>query len=522
MTQLSKLKDAFESNLDYKYLGYFLGGLGLSILLYSKWKSSYVYPNQIDYSKHHKQLGANKKEFMAKLKANHEKVLDLLKNIYPQTCTIDLDRSLFCSKKIVFLNSIKAVKKYSSQDGVSDRPKNFLFECVSDGYLGSFFRMYDEKLLEIRKSSVTGLHKLMNGQFESKLVDELTFFIDYLNEKMESRHAKGVLENAPLHIQQISTNMILRIGLNARFEYEIDYNSAIKEQINNITTLLSSLNIMEMDEFKQYHAYTNKDYFVYISRKLNGIYQFLNGALGEYKKSFDPSYIETFADYVLNKQFEKLAAKMKLEKNDNYSDEDIKVQFFTLFMAGAVTLGFTLAWAFYYLAKEDEIQTNIFNEINSKFGVGRLLETRDIAQLPYTEACIHEILRLSSTQPLITRANQNDLIIDENLIKSGTTIVFNAYSIHRDPEYWPNPIEFKPERWLNEEKKFNPIQGSFIPFGTSPRTCIGDGLSKQILFLVITNIVQRFKFELSSSNENPKLGIMRHPGRYDLKISPRL
>lgn len=195
-------------------------------------------------------------------------------------------------------------------------------------------------------------------------------------------------------------------------------------------------------------------------------------------------------------------------------------------MAGTCTTGFTLSWALYYLAKNQKVQNEIYEEIVRNTGTGALITSKQRINLPYTEACINEILRLSSTQALIGRSTNEEVNVDSYSLPKNTTVFINSYAIHRDPKYWPSK-ELNPDQWFDENKNLKTFLESYLPFGVSPRTCIGDSLSKLILFLVISNFVQRYHFEyvgdkaFENMSGSGNLGVMRRPYTYHLKISRR-
>lgn len=435
-----QLNNASNTEL-LKYISYTFGIGFATYLLIKTLKSKYVYPPKIN---NNKKFGSSKSEIIKNLQDDHEKFLLMLKQVYPDECMLDLNEGLFetQNKRIIILNSIEAIKRFakdSSSDFISNRPKNFVLNLLSKSYLGSFFRMNDDKLKEIRKSSLQGLHKLIgaNNELDTKLIEELQHFFDFVNEFfIENNHDKaslaskyslslnehtGLIENAPVYFQQYCANLIVQLGLGIRFQYETKPDTAIKQQMSNMSDLLNSLNMIQLDDFKEQDAQTQTETMNFLGSRLNPIYEFLTNAVVGYKSNYDPDVLQTFADYVISKQIEKLKSQGSLDDSDNYSDKDIIVQVFTLFMAGVATTGFTTSWAFHYLAKNKDVQTKIYDEIVSVAGTSALVNSTQRASLPYTEAAINELLRLSSTQSLIPRATQNEAQIGAYRIPENTT-----------------------------------------------------------------------------------------------------
>jgi hypothetical protein len=404
---------------------------------------------------------------------------------------------------------------------------------VSNGYLGSFFRMNDDRLREVRKSSLNGLHKLIGGvnaqEFETKVVDEINEFVDFLNNQCQSNKT-GSLKQACTYMQQITANLIVMIGLGVRFPYELNSDAAIKQQINNMNNLLSSMNLIEMTKFKekdQNASQENQNLMSFLGKHLKSVNDFLTSTYNNYKSNYDfeSETLNTFTDYILLKQRDKLKQIKSLAKEENYSDQDIIVQLFTLLMAGINTTGFTLSWALYYLIKNPEIQENIYNEIVSKVGDNSFIYSKNRSALVYTEACINEILRLSSTQAFIGRAATEEINSGDCHIAANTPVLINMYAIHRDANYWKEPEKFNPKRWLQGDESNYKLIGfkeSYIPFGVAPRSCIADNLSRLLLFLILSNLIQRFRFSFDQQSETgSKLGVMRCPKNFNINFSDR-
>nr|XP_053637333.1 cytochrome P450 4C1-like [Cherax quadricarinatus] len=96
----------------------------------------------------------------------------------------------------------------------------------------------------------------------------------------------------------------------------------------------------------------------------------------------------------------------------------------------------------------------------------------DVHQLKYTEMCIKEALRIFPPAPFISRKLEEDVVIENYRVPSGTTVQLVIYKIHRDPAQFPDPEVFDPDRFLPENvNKRHPY--AYIPFSAGPRNCIG-------------------------------------------------
>ncbi|XP_011687784.1 PREDICTED: cytochrome P450 4C1-like, partial [Wasmannia auropunctata] len=103
---------------------------------------------------------------------------------------------------------------------------------------------------------------------------------------------------------------------------------------------------------------------------------------------------------------------------------------------------------------------------------GEKLTMKLLQNLPYLERCIKEALRLYPSVYLISRIPGEDVKLQSYLVPAGTILHLNIYGVHRDPNFWPNPEVFDPDRFL-PEKILNRHPYSYIPFSAGPRNCIG-------------------------------------------------
>ncbi len=110
------------------------------------------------------------------------------------------------------------------------------------------------------------------------------------------------------------------------------------------------------------------------------------------------------------------------------------------------------------------------------------------------------------------------LIIDGHFVSKGTLVGVNIYSLHHNPKYYPNPFEFKPERWLSEEKKsysdkIKLAQSAFVPFSSGSRGCAGKAMAYMEASLVVCKVLSKFDLERASGKFADVGGGQEHLGR---------
>ncbi|OIT39480.1 cytochrome p450 83b1 [Nicotiana attenuata] len=141
-----------------------------------------------------------------------------------------------------------------------------------------------------------------------------------------------------------------------------------------------------------------------------------------------------------------------------------------------------------------EVQTEIRKLVGSKKGT---VNEDDIQNLPYLKAVVKETFRLYPPVPLLVpRETMHKSILEGYEIQPKTIIHVNSWAIARDPEYWENPEEFIPERFLNNNIDFKGQDFELLPFGAGRRGCPGIALGVATVELVLSNLLYAFDWEL--------------------------
>jgi cytochrome P450 len=199
-----------------------------------------------------------------------------------------------------------------------------------------------------------------------------------------------------------------------------------------------------------------------------------------------------------------------------------------LFGAGANPVASTLSFCFLYLARQPHLQEKIFAEIEAAVGSGNSglpLAMEDAARLPYTNAFIHEILRITAINFIGTpHMNVQASKIGDYEVPAGTTVFSFLWYILNDPAYWVDPRTFRPERFLDAQGEFAKDE-RLIPFLVGRRQCIGMSLAQTELFLFFANLVRQFRFEESPSAPLPEpkatMGFVMGCPAYEVLITSR-
>jgi len=162
--------------------------------------------------------------------------------------------------------------------------------------------------------------------------------------------------------------------------------------------------------------------------------------------------------------------------------------------AGTETTALTLAWALYEASRKPEVAERIRREGDEVWGAaGREPTAADYSALAYTRAVIQETMRLYPPIWGLIRVATKPDVIGGKEIKPGDRVVMFAYGAHHNAKFWPEPEEFRPERWMGGTK--GQVKYSYLPFGAGKRSCIGGAMSQVENTLALSMLLRRFRPE---------------------------
>jgi len=176
------------------------------------------------------------------------------------------------------------------------------------------------------------------------------------------------------------------------------------------------------------------------------------------------------------------------------SDEQVLDQALTMYSAGQETTATALTWFFILLAKHPEVRAKVQSEIDTVLQ-GRPPVFSDLANLPYTLQVAKETLRLYPPVYVTGRSAIRDTELGGYPIKKGQYVLLCIYAAHRDPRFYPDPDQFRPERFALHEEQRRP-RSAFHPFGAGPHTCIGNHFALMEMHLVAAHLTQNVTLEL--------------------------
>ena len=184
---------------------------------------------------------------------------------------------------------------------------------------------------------------------------------------------------------------------------------------------------------------------------------------------------------------------------------------------GADQLHALFTWTLYLLAHDPEAERRWHAELDQVLG-GRAPALDDIESLPYTRKVIKESMRVFPPVWGFFRQMTEDYALGEAVIPKGDLMAMSPWVTHRDPNLWPDPLRFDPERWNDDAVR--PPELSYFPFSAGPYGCHGAGLAMKQAVLILATIGQGWSFRSVGTGEPKPLATWATEPRRGFQLTP--
>ncbi|KAJ1096447.1 hypothetical protein NDU88_001589 [Pleurodeles waltl] len=260
----------------------------------------------------------------------------------------------------------------------------------------------------------------------------------------------------------------------------------------------------------------------------NDLLQFFKSAVKSLKEKRQKGNRENRVDFLqlmVDSQTEDIPASNGV--NHGYkalTDREITAQSMIFILAGFETTSTTLSFLSYNLATHPDVQRKLQQEIDTLLPNKAPLTYDALMQMEYLEMAINETLRMYPPGGRLERVCKKTVEVNGVTIPEGVVVMIPLYPLQRDPEYWPEPDEFKPDRFSKENKDTQEPY-TFLPFGSGPRNCIGMRFALLNVKVGIASLLQNFSFHTCKETPIPleldTRGFIKTKTPIYLKLVPR-
>lgn len=176
------------------------------------------------------------------------------------------------------------------------------------------------------------------------------------------------------------------------------------------------------------------------------------------------------------------------------TDEQLRDELLTLFLAGHETTANALSWTWMLLDQHPQVAHSLHREIDTVLG-GRTPNVADVPHLPYTRAVIAESMRLYPPAYITGRMSLEAHSVRDWSFPTGTIFIMPQWIAHRDERWWPEANAFRPSRWFEPDDR---PRFAYFPFGGGTRICIGEQFAWMEAVILLATLASRWEVKLKT------------------------
>ncbi|MBT8261625.1 MAG: cytochrome P450 [Bacteroidia bacterium] len=393
-------------------------------------------------------------------------------NSYGDTFSVKLGR-----KKHIMLSRDKEVVQYILQKN----HKNYYKSTIQTKYLSKYLGM---GLLTANGEFWLKQRRLIQPAFHKKKMDSL---VDIMQQTIEDE-LENLPSDATTDVFNVMNQLAFNVVANSLFNLSVTGN-----ELKRLQKIIQEIQLFLVKEVRLPH----KGWWFKLSGQVRK-----HKLLAEESRSIIRKIIEDrkASNETHDDLLDMLLATRYEDTGEPMSTKQLIDEISILFVAGHETTANALAFTSFLLAKHQDIQRKVFEEVSAaRDAMSGSLE--QIKMLPFTKAVIDESMRLYPPAWITDRENLEDDTIKEYHIRENTLVGVSFYELHRNPKYWESPDEFIPERFMGDRRK--ETTGIYFPFGAGPRMCIGMGFAIYEMVLAVSHMV--YHNELSTKVTEAKV-----------------
>ncbi|KAL3066708.1 hypothetical protein OYC64_016618 [Pagothenia borchgrevinki] len=349
------------------------------------------------------------------------------------------------------------------------------------------------------------IRSVLSPSFTSGRLKEMFSIMKHHSANLLSSMKKKADKDEPLEMKEFFGPYSMDVVTSTAFSVDIDsLNNPSDPFVTNIKKML------KFDFFNP--VFLTVAFFPFmgpIFEKLNfaffpaAVTDFFYAALQKIKTGREQSKQKSRVDFLqLMIDSQKTHDSSKVEEDKGLSDHEILSQAMIFLFAGYETSSSSLSFLAYNLAMNPQIMKRLQEEVDSTFPNKGPVEYQALMEMEYLDGVINESLRLYPIAPRLERVAKATVEINGLVIPKDMVVVVPTWTLHRDPDLWPEPEEFKPERF-SKENKGNIDPYTYMPFGAGPRNCIGMRFALVMMRLALVEILQRYSFSVCKETEIP-------------------
>ncbi|XP_075717978.1 cytochrome P450 2J2-like [Rhinoderma darwinii] len=446
--------------------------------------------------------------FTVKFQLHHRTLMKLSK-IYGNIMTIWAGQT-----HMIVLNGYETVRQclITNSEKVSNRPTTPFFKYYAEGKGILTSNGHNWKLQ--RRLGLKNLRNLGLGKkgLEWRIQEETRQLVEnFISQKGKATDPKCCINNAV-------SNVIFAVNFGHTFPLKDEIFDRIKDSANVVADFFGTHCGQLYDTFPWLmHRLPGPQQAMY--KHLHFLKQYMLQEIRQHQKNPSPEP-QDVVDYYLEQ-----ISKAQDDPSSTTNEDNLVQVLLDFVLAGFEPIKSTLRWGLLYMAVYPDVQVRVQREIDIFIENTENLKYEDRMSLPYTNAVIHEIQRISNVVPLgLPRQCTQEIKLHDYSIRKGTMIIANLASVHMDSTQWKFPDTFNPANFLDEEGNFQ-ANKAFLPFSAGHRMCLGEQMARTELFIFFTSLLKSLSFHLPQGvtkvNMNGIFGTTFTPHPYEICAIPR-
>jgi methyl farnesoate epoxidase / farnesoate epoxidase len=363
----------------------------------------------------------------------------------------------FFNTKIVIVSGQQMVKRLCNKEELNGRPDGFFFRIRSfNKRLGVVFT--DGKIWEEQRLFCVKTLKTL-GFGKSSMIEHIEFEAEELVNHLSNNGCEFDIQDKENNIFDIPVmNVMWKILRGERFKLDDPKVIKLMSSIHKCFQIIDmSGGVLNNLPILRYLFPVASGYRPLINA-MQPLWDFLSDNIHEVSENYDcKQKPQNFIEYYCRE------IKIQTNSASFFSYEQLLALCVDFFQAGSETTSNTISFAMLYMLHYPEVMKKVQNELHHCVG-DRLPKLIDRTNLKYSEAVICEVSRLANVAALgIAHRAEKCFRVDKFVIPKDSIILFNIYSLHMDENYWKDPLEFRPERFLENGAFVH--HENFSPFG---------------------------------------------------------
>ncbi|CAL8357354.1 unnamed protein product [Lota lota] len=419
----------------------------------------------------------------------------------------------FGSRPAIILNGTKTIREalVTKATDFAGRPDELLLSHLTQGK-GVIMANHGPSWRDHRRFALMTLRNF--GLGKQLMEDRILSEVEHVAAELKNSNGKPM--NPQLLFHNASCDIICSIMYGARYEYDNHFFRAMIKMMADCSKIANGPWGMIYDTIPLLRGLPLP--FKKVMNDHNYVQLHVKCIIEEHRVSRIPKQPRDVIDSYLDQMD-------KMEDGSVFDEEQLLATLLDLLFAGTDTTSNTICFAVFYLTTHPEVQERCQREMDVVLEEKERVSFEDKDRMPFMQAVIQESQRFCSTLPLsVYHSTTRDTELLGYKIPKGTLVIQNLSSVLYEEGQWKFPHEFNPDNFLNDQGELQKLE-AFMPFSVGPRMCLGEGLARMELFLVLVTLLRRFQFvwpeDAGLPDYSPVFGVTQAPKPFSMVFRPR-